>query len=160
MSTKRIVFPTDFSHCSSAALPYATMLARAMDASLLIVHAEEPASAYGGGEAYFGLLEPDHAELQKMLGEIKPTDANVPFEHHLLSGTSNPAKQIVQFAEKESADLIVLGTHGRKGIKRALMGSIAETVIREAPCPVLVAKQSDDPSGLKFLKKDTAPPAN
>ena len=58
----------------------------------------------------------------------------------------------MQFAKEEDADLIVLGTHGRTGLKRLLMGSIAEAVVRRAPCPVLVMKQSDDPRGLKFRK--------
>ena len=158
MPAKKIVFPTDFSHCSDAALAYATMLARALDASLLIVHAEEPAVAYGGGEMYYGMLEPDHEELQKMLKEIKPTDPTVPYEHRLLSGKSAPAKLIVEFAKNEQAELIVLGTHGRTGLKRVLMGSIAESIIRHASCPVLVMKQTDDPRRLKTQKEtDVAP---
>ena len=157
MPAKKIVFPTDFSHCSDAALAYATILARALDATLLIVHAEEPAVAYGGGEMYYGLLEPDHAELQKMLSEIKPTDPAVPHQHRLLSGTGDPAKLIVQFAKKEAAELIVLGTHGRTGLKRVLMGSIAEAVIRHAPCPVLVMKQRDDANGRKSLRQPATP---
>ncbi len=159
MPAKKIVFPTDFSHCSDAALEYATILARALDATLLIIHAEEPPAAYGGGEMYYGLMEPDHAELQKMLQEIKPTDSKVPYEHRMLSRQGDPANQIVQFAKEEDADLIVLGTHGRTGLKRLLMGSIAEAVIRRAPCPVLVMKQSDDPRGLKFRKRQDDTPS-
>ena len=152
MPAKKIVFPTDFSQCSDAALEYATILAGALDATLLIIHAEESPAAYGEGEECYGLLEPDHAELQKMLHEIKPTDSNVLYEHRMLSRQGDPANQIVQFAKEEDADLIVLGTHGRTGLKRLLMGSIAEAVVRRAPCPVLVMKQSDDPRGLKFRK--------
>lgn len=160
MPTKKIVFPTDFSHCSDAALTYATVFARALDGTLLIVHAEEPAVAYGGGEMYYGLLEPDHTELQRMLAEIKPADASVPFEHRLLSGVGDPATQIVQFAEKEAADLIVLGTHGRTGLKRVFMGSIAEAIIRRAPCPVLVMKQHDDPRGVQSREFKKVTPAD
>jgi nucleotide-binding universal stress UspA family protein len=101
---------------------------------------------------YYGLLEPDHAELQKMLHEIKPTDPTVSYEHRMLSGLTDPADQIVQFAEKEQADMIVLGTHGRTGLRRLLLGSNAEVIIRHAPCPVLVVKQNDYPRGLKFQK--------
>jgi nucleotide-binding universal stress UspA family protein len=159
MPTNKIVLPTDFSHCSDAALEYATILARQLDATLLIIHAEEPAAAYGGGEMYYGLLEPDHAELQRMLQEIKPTDPKVAYEHRMLVGQGDPANQIVEFAKQEDANLIVLGTHGRTGLKRLLMGSIAEAIVRRAHCPVLVMKQGDDPRRLKLRTKPDEVPA-
>ncbi len=139
MKAKIILFPTDFSSCSDAPLEYATALARDMDAALLIVHVEEPPMAYGGGEMYYGITEPDLAELGRMLAKIVPTDPAVPCEHRLLSG--NPARTIVELAKEEEVDLIVLGTHGRTGFRRLLMGSIAEAVVRTAPCPVLTLKQ-------------------
>jgi len=61
------------------------------------------------------------------------------FEHHLLSG--DPGSELVHFAERENIDLIVMGTHGRTGLTRLLMGSVAEAVVRRAPCPVLTLKQ-------------------
>jgi nucleotide-binding universal stress UspA family protein len=142
MNAKKIVFPTDFSHCSDAALEYATSLARESNGVLLIVHAEEPTVAYGGGEMYYGILEPDYHELQRMLHEIKPTDPNVAFEHRLLRGGTSPASKIVRFAKEENADLIVMGTHGRTGIGRVFLGSVAEAVVRRALCPVLIMKQA------------------
>lgn len=141
MHPKRIVFPTDFSHCSDAALEYATVLARESGGTLLIVHAEESPVAYGGGEMYYGILEPTFAELERMLNEIRPTDPEVKYEHRLLRGDGGPAHRIVQFAKDEKADLIVMGTHGRTGFKRLLMGSVAEAIVRRAPCPVLIMKQ-------------------
>jgi nucleotide-binding universal stress UspA family protein len=74
-----------------------------------------------------------------MLAKIVPTDPAVPCEHRLLSGA--PARTIVELAKEEGVDLIVLGTHGRTGFHRLLMGSIAEAVVRTAPCPVLTFKQ-------------------
>lgn len=144
MHAQKILFPTDFSHSSDAALEYATALASETGAKLLIVHAEDPPVAYGGGEMYYGIMEPDHIELARMLREIKPANPEVSYEHHLLRGDGSPASQIVDFAEEENADFIVMGSHGRTGIARLLMGSVAEAVLRRAPCPVLVTKQRQE----------------
>jgi nucleotide-binding universal stress UspA family protein len=95
--------------------------------------------AYGGGEMYIALDDDEtKGELRRMLGNVVPTDHNVPFEHRLLVG--EPATAIVEDAEKEGADLIVMGTHGRTGLSRLLMGSVAEAVVRRAKCPVLTVK--------------------
>lgn len=144
MHAQKIVFPTDFSHCSEAALEYATALARESGAKLIIVHAEDPPVAYGGGEAYYGILEPDHQELSRMLQEIRPSDPEVHCEHRLLHGERSPASEIIQLAEDEQADMIVMGSHGRTGVSRFLMGSIAEAVVRRAGCPVLIIKQGHE----------------
>jgi len=138
MSMKKILFPTDYSHLSDAALRHATTLARENGATLIIAHVEEPPLAYGGGEMYYGIPDPDRAEVERMLGEIKPTDSSVPFRHVLLSG--DPATEIVKFAADENVDMIVLGTHGRTGLSRVLMGSVAESIVRRAACPVLTFK--------------------
>lgn len=138
MNAKTVVFPTDFSPASTAALEHAAALARASNGTLLIIHVEEPPMAYGGGEAYFGIPEPDHVAAGKLLAGVVPKSP-VSFEHHLLVG--NPAEEIVRFAEERKADLIVLGTHGRTGVWRVLMGSVAEGVVRRALCPVITYKQ-------------------
>lgn len=147
MNAKKIVFPTDFSTSSDAALEHAAGLARDMGAQLLIVHVEEPPLAYGGGEMYYGVPEPDHSAVEKMLSKVKPRTADVKFEHHLLIGS--PADEIVRFAEHENADLIVMGTHGRSGLWRMLMGSVAEAVVRRASCPVFTFKQPQAQSAAK-----------
>lgn len=139
MHAKKIVFPTDFSTSSDAALEHAAGLARDMGGRLLIVHVEEPPLAYGGGEMYYGVPEPDHGAVEKMLAKVKPHTADVGYEHHLLIGS--PADEIVRFADEQSADLIVMGTHGRSGLRRMLMGSVAEAVVRRANCPVFTFKQ-------------------
>lgn len=139
MKMKTIIFPTDFSHTGDAALQLATSLARDSGARLLIVHVEEPPIAYGGGEMYYGLPEPDPEQLKTMLANVRPSDPAVPYEHRLVTG--EPAHALTELAEEENADLIVLGTHGRTGLFRLLMGSVAEAVVRRAPCPVLSFKQ-------------------
>lgn len=138
MTTRKILFPTDFSTAGQAALETATALARDRGAKLLIAHVEEPPMAYGGGEFYYGIEQPDREELKRMLSEVLPTDEVVGYEHRLLVGS--PATAILYLAEKENVDMIVMPTHGRTGLSRLLMGSIAEEVVRKAKCPVLTIK--------------------
>lgn len=139
MPQPTILFSTDFSHASDAALPHAAALARQKGARLLIVHVEEPPLAYGGGELYYGLPEPDTAKIRTMLEAVKPADPAVPFEQRLAMG--DPAAEICRIATDEGAEMIVLGTHGRSGLFRLLMGSVAESILRRAPCPVLVYRE-------------------
>jgi len=73
-----------------------------------------------------------------MLSKVVPTDLSVGYEHRLMIGT--PAGAIVHMAEKEGVDMIVMPTHGRTGLLRMLMGSVAEEVVRKAKCPVLTVK--------------------
>lgn len=138
MKARKILFPTDFSPFGQEALRWATSLARDSGAALIIVHVEEPPMSYGGGEVFIGGEEGDREELKKSLVKVVPTDAKVPFEHKLLVG--DPATAIVEEADNENADLIVIGTHGRTGLTRLLMGSVAEAIVRRAKCPVLVVK--------------------
>jgi nucleotide-binding universal stress UspA family protein len=140
MAQKTILFPTDFSLASDAALPHAEALARQSNARLLIVHVEEPPLAYGGGELYYGLPEPSSERILKMLEDVKPADQQLPFAHRLTMG--DPAGEIVRIAAEEGAEMIVLGTHGRTGVTRLLMGSVAEAIVRRAPCPVLVYRET------------------
>jgi nucleotide-binding universal stress UspA family protein len=139
MAGKTILFPTDFSTASDAAMVHAEALAKASQAKLLIIHVEEPPLAYGGGELYYGLPEPNSERIQQMLEDVRPRDTAVPYEHRLTMG--DPAGEIVRIAAEEGAEMIVLGTHGRTGVTRLLMGSVAEAVVRRAPCPVLVYRE-------------------
>jgi nucleotide-binding universal stress UspA family protein len=138
MNAAKILFPTDFSTLGQTALEMATALAKERGAKLVIAHVEEPPMAYGGGELYYGIAEPDRQEIQRMLTEVLPTDPTVGYEHRLMIGS--PATAIVHLAEKEQVDMIVMPTHGRTGIVRLLMGSVAEEVVRKAQCPVLTVK--------------------
>jgi nucleotide-binding universal stress UspA family protein len=151
MAQKTILFPTDFSTASDAALPHAETLAKQAGARLLIVHVEEPPLAYGGGELYYGLPEPSSERILKMLEDVKPADPKVPFAHRLTMG--DPAGEIVRLAGEEGAEMIVLGTHGRTGMTRLLMGSVAEGIVRRSPCPVLVYRET----AAKLAGKKPAP---
>ena len=138
MQAKKILFPTDFSTSSDAGLREATALARESGALLLIVHVEEPPTAYGGGEMYYGVPDPNSEQIVAMLKAVVPTSPDVRYEHRLIVG--DPAGEIVRLAEEEGIDLIVLGTHGRTGLRRLLMGSVAEAIVRRANCRVLTVK--------------------
>ena len=139
MNVKTILFPTDFSHTGDAALAFAAMLAVEGNGRLIIAHAEESPMAYGGGEMYYGIPEPSTEEVLRMLHEVKPADPTVHCDYRLVMG--DPASAMVLLAEEENVDLIVLGSHGRTGFSRLLMGSVAEVIVRKAHCPVLVYKQ-------------------
>lgn len=141
MSQKTILFPTDFSTASDAALRHAEALAKSSGARLLIAHIEEPPLAYGGGELYYGLPEPNTERIRSMLEAVRPSDPSVSFEHRLTMG--DPASEVVRIADEENAEMIVMGTHGRTGLTRLLMGSVAELIVRRASCPVLVYREVD-----------------
>lgn len=142
MNAQKILFPTDFSSSSEAALGLATTLARDCGGKLLIMHVEELLPATGGAEFIYSIPERPTEELREKLNEVLPTDPQVPYEHILLSGDA--ADEIVRTAESENCDMIVIGTHGRRGLTRLLMGSVAEAVVRRAKCPVLTVKQPAD----------------
>jgi universal stress protein A len=141
MNYKKILFATDFSPASQGALQYATSLARDSGALLLILHVEELPLPYAGGEMYLAQPEYPNPEIRRMLEAVVPPDKSVRYEHRLVLGTA--AEDIVKLAEEEGVDLIVMGTHGRTGLKRVLMGSVAEAVMRHASCPVLTLKQAN-----------------
>ena len=141
MKVKKILVPTDFSTTGDKALSYAAALARDTGATLLIVHVKEPPLAYGGGEMYYGAPDPNQRDLEEMLASVVAggdNDKQVPYEHRLITG--DPSTALVRLADDEDVDLIVMGTHGRTGLTRLLMGSVAEAVMRRASCPVLTVK--------------------
>jgi universal stress protein A len=135
---KKILFATDFSSASNTALEYATALAKDSGAMLVITHVEELPVSYPGGEMVF--VQPDYPNpvLRTMLEAVVPKDAGVRHEHQLRVGAA--ADEIVRLAREVDADLIVIGTHGRTGLRRILMGSVAEAVMRRAGCPVLTIR--------------------
>jgi nucleotide-binding universal stress UspA family protein len=140
MKLQRILVPIDFSSGSDAALDLATSLARDSGGTLILAHVEVVPLSAAGGEYLYAIPEPPTEELLAKLNKVTPPDSRVPVERRLLAG--DPAEAIIRLAETEKADLIVIGTHGRRGIRRVLMGSVAEVVVRTASCPVLTVKQS------------------
>jgi len=139
LQLRSIVHPTDFSANSQAAWEMACALARDHGARLLLIHVEAPLASFAELGAVAPLPIPmDRVGLERKLAEIRPTDSNLPVTRVLLEG--NEALEINKFAAENHADLIVMGTHGRTGLGRLLTGSVAETVLRKASCPVLTVR--------------------
>lgn len=134
---RTILHPTDFSAPSRQAFQLAWSLARDHGAKLIVLHVAPPLVVYGEfGAITRTEMELDH--LRKELGEIRGPDASVPLEHCLEEGEAS--SHILHIAKEKACDLIVMGTHGRTGLSRWLLGSVAEHVMRRAPCPVLTVK--------------------
>lgn len=143
MNIQKILCPTDFSHFTDAALGYASSLAAESGALLYIVHVDECRgvnAATGEASVYAATLGlADRSAVRRHLEQVEPTLPHVAFEHRYMEGEA--VHEIVAFAEREQVDLIVMGSHGRAGLSRLLMGSVAEGVTRRATCPVLIVKQ-------------------
>ncbi len=137
MTTKKILYATDYSEPSRAALCVAESLARDEGATLLIAHVSE-LEEYPQGESFDEDSQPSPVELAH-LQAVKPGDADLSCEHRLIYG--KPAEAIVTLAREEGVTKLVVGTHGRTGLAHLLAGSVAEAVIRSAPCPVVVVKK-------------------
>ena len=119
-------------------MPWATALAKGLGASLLIAHVDERLPSFRMGVGYSGVSEPGLPTLVKELVSIVPADSSVSCEHRLLMG--DPAVEIVQLADEEQVNLIVVGTHGRTRSLGLLMGSVAEAIVHRAKCPVIICK--------------------
>ena len=128
----KILYPTDFSSYSNQAYFHALGLAEAYRASLTVLYVYTPGSE--GAEGTGG----DKRYWRNQLEQIRPANASIPVSHVFLEGDA--AGEIVRYAADAAVDVIVLGTHGRTGVERLLMGSVAEKVMRDAPCSVLVVK--------------------
>jgi len=138
-SFKAILHPTDFSPSASEALRIAGSLARTHGARLLLLHvAERPVASVGGMPVPPPLPPIDWPKLKRELEAVAAGMQDIAVETHLLEG--GPAVAIVDFARQAGADLIVIGSHGRTGLARLVLGSVAEQVVRQATCPVLTVK--------------------
>jgi nucleotide-binding universal stress UspA family protein len=138
LAVRTILHPTDFSERSQYAFGLACALARDYGARLIVLHVVEvPTVIYGEG-----VVPPNPEEVrraaQEELEQLQVPHANVRPERRLEQGDTVP--EILRVAQAVHADLIVLGTHGRTGLARLLMGSVAEQVMRQAACPVLTVK--------------------
>lgn len=144
--TRRILHPTDFSPASGRALDKAIELAKQNKAELLLVHVMVPVVPYVEGEVYSGarlyrdLQSAATREAESGLLPLikKAQKAKVNVKSLLLNGI--PHEQIVRAAKNRRADLIVIGTHGRTGLSKFFMGSVAGRVVAMAHCPVLTVR--------------------
>jgi nucleotide-binding universal stress UspA family protein len=131
-----LLHPSDFSNRSASAFQLACALARDYCARLVVLHVAVPPLVYGED-----ILPPDPEILrQSAQAQLDRLQAppGVRAERRLVEG--DPATEVLRVAQEIGADLIVMGTHGRTGLARLLMGSVAEQVMRQAHCPVLTLK--------------------
>jgi nucleotide-binding universal stress UspA family protein len=134
-----ILHATDFSPQACYAFRLACALAKNAGAQLVLVHVyDRPMPIYGDAGAVLPDFVSDREALREKLTRLAPEDPTIVVDYRLLEG--NPAQQIVDLARELRCDLIVMGTHGRTGIGRLLMGSVAENVVRHANSPVLTVK--------------------
>lgn len=133
---KKILFATDFSPVAEAALPYAVGLARQFGAQVHGVHVRFPATyPIVGPEAMPQVIEAAEEQAKFEAQQIHEMLADIPHEVTVAEGDLWPV--LSDIVDKQKTDLIVMGTHGRTGMSRALLGSAAEEVFRRATCPVL-----------------------
>ena len=135
INIRKILYATDFSSYSNQAYFHAVALAESHGASLAILYVYSPHSAMPD---LSGRREADRQYWRDQLEQIRPVDARISVRHVFREG--DPAAEIIRHAAESGTDLIVMGTHGRTGLERLLLGSVAEKVMREAPCSVLVVK--------------------
>jgi nucleotide-binding universal stress UspA family protein len=136
---RTILHPTDFSPLAAAALPVACSLARDLGARLILLHAKEPPEVVLAELESLPPEPPDVLEaLKRRLNDMELPVPGLRVDRLVVEGPA--AGVIITTARQTAADLVVMGTHGRRGLARLLMGSVAEEVVRMAPCPVLTVR--------------------
>ncbi|MFN7983126.1 MAG: universal stress protein [Vicinamibacterales bacterium] len=151
---KQVLVAIDFDEMSNVALTYARTLSRTFGARLHVMHVM--------GNAFLRPMANDPRAIEagvtrRLLDTLTDDDRNVLHAVPVLRTSEHPAEEIVKYAQAEQIDLIVLGTHGRPGVAHFLMGSVAEKVVRTAPCPVLTLRNHER----EFVTADPpAAPAN
>ncbi len=150
MNLRKILCPVDLSGASQAANEFASVLAKSTGAEIVYFHVTLPEAPYGS----YGSADPSELMGQDLarLKSIQPTVEGVQASWQVDFGP--PAQRIVEYANENDVDLIVIGTHGHTGLRRVLMGSVAESVVRKAECPVLAIKTQVD------SKENGTPPAD
>lgn len=141
---KKVLLPCDFSDCAAAATPYACEIAAKFDAELHLLHILETHIS-GTPQFVMGLALPrfvheSKAAAEKSLAELLQPSWCVGRDVVYAARDGVPKSEIVGYAHDHQIDLIVLATHGRTGLSHIVMGSVAESVVRTAPCPVLTVR--------------------
>lgn len=144
VTVKKLLFPTDFSEPSEAAWAFALTFAVEFGAEVVVLHVvpEPPrlAEAYEMGFTPERFVKVATEEARRLMADLqaKAADWSVTFIPKVRQGVE--FREIIAAAREEGVDLIVMGTHGRTGLAHALIGSVAEKVVRKAPCPVLTVR--------------------
>ena len=144
IALKQILVATDFSEPADVAVNYGRDLARAYDATLHVIHVVEDMLSFYGADVGFALADVERnveAAVRRDLEAAIATHEDDPLKIvATVERGSNVAHAITEYATAHAIDLIIVGTHGRGAISRFLIGSVAERVVRSAPCPVLTVR--------------------
>ena len=148
IALKTVLVPTDFSETSAVALRYGKALAEAFGASLHVLHVvQEPFAQPWAVEAYgfslANLQEEWVREAKTRMAETLTADERAKFTAQLTTHLGHPVVEILKYATDQQIDLIVLGVRGRGPLNQIMMGSVAERVVRKAPCPVLTVRHPE-----------------
>ena len=147
----KILLPTDFSSYSATATKYACELATKFDAELHLLHTLEvhlsSTPGFGMGLALPQYVHESRAAAEKALTSVLDPQWSVGRKVVQAVVEGSPKVEIVRYARTQAIDLIVLATHGRSGLAHVIIGSVAESVVRTAPCPVLTVR----PEGHQFV---------
>jgi len=151
----KVLVASDFSDPSESALKYGREFARTFGSALHVLHVVETPVMWAGTEAvgvdFAGLQRDLEAGARAMLDRIVTQEDRAQLKAVTAIRTGNsPAAEIASYANEEGADIIVMGTHGRRAIGHLLMGSVAEKVVRIAPCPVLTVRHPEH----EFIQPD------
>jgi nucleotide-binding universal stress UspA family protein len=144
-----ILVPTDFSGLSCEAFSWATLLAHEFKTKIVIVHviserAAEEMTAQPGNPWERVLEREDNAMIESFQACLQ-SDIGQKIETQTFVKVGLAAEEIIEAAKNKDADMIVMATHGRTGLSHALMGSVAEKVVRQAPCPVSTIRPKSEP---------------
>jgi nucleotide-binding universal stress UspA family protein len=142
---KKLLVPLDASELSTSVLPFAGDLAKRLEASVVLFHAVfEPVMTYPGAEAFFNtpVLEEMEAGAREFLASAAGDLTEQGVKADVVAAIGNATDGIVWAAERENADLIVMSTHGRSGLGRMVLGSVADGVVRRTSLPVIVVRPS------------------
>lgn len=142
MLPKNILVPTDFSRCATDALDYACELAKTLGATIHLVHCFGPASPEMNLTLTAAMIDTLRGGAMLALENIVAAHSDTRFGRLALV-RADPRDGILETARDLASDLIVIGTHGRRGISRLLLGSVAEEVLRRAECPVLTLRGAE-----------------
>jgi len=151
ITLKSILLPSDFSECAAEAARYALALAEQFDAHLHLLHVIHDITSqvpdFGMGLAFPAYVEHLPERIQKLeeeairnLAELTPDGWSARHGATIAVKRGQPFVEIIRYAREHDVDLIVVGTHGRSALAHALLGSVAERVVRKAPCPVLTVR--------------------
>ncbi len=143
---KQVLVPVDFSEPSRKAIHYAQVFAQQFGARLTLLHVVEPLS-YPPDFAVVPLLPPDaeDARIRELTRQLQHLAGSIGagIETQAVVTSGRPWQGISEYAAANNTDLIVVSTHGYTGLKHVLLGSVAEKIVRHAPCPVLVVRAEE-----------------